>query len=1070
MAGFQSLTALDSVYFDSGENILSSFLLPVLEKSVTYDRVTGYFNLDALLAVSHGLDGLLRRGGKMRLAVGIHDFPKDAAQAVLEADTMVDRIAAIREDLVAGIANLGDSLEKDRLATVALLIEDGFLQVKAADTASGKGIFHSKVLIMEDDAGESIAAIGSVNETKSGLGENIENLVVLRSWAEGASVQKQQEIFEQAWSGKYPGLIVQDLTKELAQDIVDGLGAEYVSQVRLRLKLRASVADAVEMPSYFFVSGVIPALYQHQERAVLDALSRWPVRVLFADEVGLGKTFEVASTLTYLIKFCGAKSAVILTPKSVLAQWQEELHDHFGIDAWLYDSGKSRFVSPQGSERYVDSNCPLGKNAPRIVLMSAQYARGSNAKNDVFSRPGTVLPDILAVDEAHAARVSIDISGNQKATQLYQTIKRVSDKIPHLVLATATPMQKDAVEYHSLLKLLGLPKFWDKEKAFQLSLDIVSSPEALSLNAVGQAAKLLIQIVKDMNPSLRVLTKAERSLLESFHEHDSVFTLGTNALKRWNVFQSLFIKLHPARLLTVRNTRRSLEEVGYVFPKRRLKAETLYGHQAVTMFYQDVEHYIGSTYLGVEKILYPDRVFSDGFVKSGYQQRMASSLYACGKTLRRRRQHLETLRKLVKEKDRSQWLIASDLESEDEDEALLSGKEWEEYGPVLAEVDASQVLLALNTEIADISSLESNLDKIRSDGDPKIDTSVDLAIGFINKGDQVLVFSRYTDTVEALVSRWQKVASTDISYGVYTGAGALLIREGNASATTKEEIKRLLNASELKVMFCSDAASEGLNLQAARVLINVDVPWTPARLEQRIGRVARLGQKAQSVDIVNVWFPDSVEQRMYARIDSRLKKYNLAVGEFPEVVSEAIRRSVMDGSTDTSDELLQQIRTSLQTEALRELWAQSEAPVTASHQFRQAIVDELASNAKALRVNQTTISVELADGSSEVVTYDEGNDETVSLSSKCVQEHFPYISGFMTALDTDGKKCAFVHNGKPLDPEKLPDLLRDQTNFEALELNGQPRWLPNPLDMSMRYAVEYESHAPNCWPPITEES
>ena len=64
--------------------------------------------------------------------------------------------------------------------------------------------------------------------------------------------------------------------------------------------------------------------------------------------------------------------------------------------------------------------------------------------------------ELLILDEAHSARVSKDISGSSKKTQVYSMLESVSSKIPHIILATATPMQKEAGEYHSLLKLLGL--------------------------------------------------------------------------------------------------------------------------------------------------------------------------------------------------------------------------------------------------------------------------------------------------------------------------------------------------------------------------------------------------------------------------------------------------------------------------------------------------------------------------------------------------------------------------------------------------------------------------------------
>ena len=144
--------------------------------------------------------------------------------------------------------------------------------------------------------------------------------------------------------------------------------------------------------------------------------------------------------------------------------------------------------------------------------------------------------------------------------------------------------------------------------------------------------------------------------------------------------------------------------------------------------------------------------------------------------------------------------------------------------------------------------------------------------------------------------------------------------------TGQNSLKKALFAKTVRIVFCSDAASEGLNLQAARVLINVDVPWTPARLEQRIGRIARLGQVASEVEVYNVWYPYSVEARMYHRIQKRLEGTNLAIGEYPEVVAASIKKAILDGEDEDNAGLAQlnEIRNSYQLSALEALWNRAE--------------------------------------------------------------------------------------------------------------------------------------------------
>ena len=89
----------------------------------------------------------------------------------------------------------------------------------------------------------------------------------------------------------------------------------------------------------------------------------------------------------------------------------------------------------------------------------------------------------------------------------------------------------------------------------------------------------------------------------------------------------------------------------------------------------------------------------------------------------------------------------------------------------------------------------------------------------------------------------------------------------------------------------SDAAAEGLNLQAADTVINIDVPWNPARLEQRIGRADRLGQQAKVVDVRNLWYPDSIERRMYEVLQTRHDLYRLAIGPAQSIFSDALQKA-----------------------------------------------------------------------------------------------------------------------------------------------------------------------------------
>ena len=1087
MSGIRDLDIRCS-YAGKGEKILKEFLLPILNHAVSYDRITSFYTIESLLSISQGIQSIFERGGTMRLIVGIHSIPSDLVDASLRRDYLKEQISQVRDEIVKGISTLASSLEKKRLATLAWMIEDGLLEIRAA-AVDGQGIFHPKTLIMRDEDGNTVAAIGSSNETGSGLGGNYEQIVAIKSWVAPEDVLEQERFFNELWDNEKEDVTVCEINEEVASTILDAIGAEFPNPHHAGVQVEDAngvIRIASEMPANFFVSGNIPALYQHQERAVIDALSRWPVRVLFADEVGLGKTFEAAATMAFLIRYCGVKRVVILTPKAVLQQWQDELFSHFGIGAWLFDSASRTYISPDGNSISIGRSNPVGKKSPDIMLLSAQFARGNAHSKSVFERSGAILPDLLVVDEAHTARVSKDITGHEKPTLMYKMLEQFAPQIPHLILATATPMQKEASEYHALLKLLGLPKKWRNKRQYQISLDLISSDGTPSVSDANAAGGLLKSTLRMAKPLLNRLSDDERmvvkGLLELGEESDS-YDIAIYVQAHWDAFRRAFIKLHPAHLLTVRNTRRSLIEMGYKFPKRNLEEVSISNSTEIQLFYGRVNDYITDVCFSVEKHLFPEKEISVGFVRVSYQQRVASSLYSCQESLRRRLDKILALRnKIAKENSLDPSFlrtlgINSDSDEFDQDE-LFDADEDYPFDSARREIDIAALLHSANLECTALQPLLDELDELLvSPGDMKIIRSIDLALEHLDRGDKVLLFSRYTDTVDALIAEFKRrSADKKYCYGIYVGQKSVIIRADEIRPCSKDEIKEELATGNLSLMFCSDAASEGLNLQAARVLINVDVPWTPARLEQRIGRVARLGQRASTVEIYNVWYPNSIEARMYRRIQKRLDETNLAVGEFPEVVADGIRNLILQDreQEDDSDYQLQEIRNSAQTKALNELWSYHDESTTTSGLVRSKLFDLCAQNFELASIDESGLGTFSLNGD-ETVTLSslEGLDESISLTSRPWKYFDIALGDFGFVRDPMGNPAAFIKKNELsswLDHEAIVDLFSDKpVRLESIA-GSYPKMLPNPSALTLDFAIDCAvPEPPKLWPPICKE-
>lgn len=1084
--------SIDIDYTGRGESILRQFVIPALTESVEYDRVTSFFTTQSLVSISEGLNKLLLNHGRMRLVLGIHDVPPDLAQAVtISDDVTAELISSFRRRLIEGLTTIADELVVDRLLTLAWMIKDGVLSVRIAApeilAPGNPGLFHNKVFIFRDADGNVVAGVGSSNETSAGLGQNFEHLTAFTSWNQKQYTDRQEEFFNKLWADKQPGLIVRELDSSFADEIISALQhskSPDSKQYREPHETLAPILDtAARMPSLSMVAGRHTALFPHQELIFLEALSRWPVRALLADEVGLGKTFEAGSILSHLLQHNIVKSVVLLVPKAVVYQWQAELSEHFGLESWVYDSSRRVFLSSSGRIRALGCNDSIiGTKTPTVAIISSQLARGTRAGNHIF-RDATHLPDLLVVDEAHAARVKPDISGSEHPTLVWKMLRDAVDVIPHVVLATATPMQVHWREYHALLELLGLPKDWQKPANYRRSLELLSASTGCDMADAGLAVRLIHSSLISYKPEKLALSSAEQelsTLILTFDLHN-LTDIAINVRAKWSVAKSLLFKVHPARFLTLRNTRSALEKIGYKFPTRNLPPINLSIPARIQLFYKKVEEYLTTEYFQVERALFPNKKFSIGFVKCAYQQRLASSMEACLRSLKRRKDRVASI-----EYDLTNVaLIETVFEELEESDSFdfESSPDFAKDG-----VLSDDVQRAARIERVFLEDLLKQLEDIlQSHVDPKISETLRLIEKHTEEDDRVLIFSRYTDTLDAAIEAFRRsTSSSPIPFGVYTGKQAEIDYGKGPIISSRGEIRDALNNNKITIVFCSDAASEGLNLQTARVLINIDVPWNPARLEQRIGRIARLGQRAETVDVYNLWYPNSIEAKMYTRLLERRELYELAVGEFPEVVSAAIRdelSSELGGQQPKKDAIaeLNNLKNSMQVNALLGLWDREVAEKTLTSRFREELAALVRASAIAsgAAVSNRGAVVEILHGTvrAEFSTA-AGTDNVISLThpalawlreapfTACVEEGYQILT-------TKTNPAFFAVHGVASSPVTLPGLLRvmsdklsnvQVTTPENLTANPNGRllstWCPNRTALSIPTKVTFSSVEP----------
>jgi DNA-binding Lrp family transcriptional regulator len=157
-----------------------------------------------------------------------------------------------------------------------------------------------------------------------------------------------------------------------------------------------------------------------------------------------------------------------------------------------------------------------------------------------------------------------------------------------------------------------------------------------------------------------------------------------------------------------------------------------------------------------------------------------------------------------------------------------------------------------------------------------------------------IVFSQYLDTVRALAAELATALSGE-PVAIYAGAGKSgIFRDGDFASVERENIKAAVKKREIRLLVATDAACEGLNLQTLGTLINVDLPWNPARLEQRLGRIKRFGQVRPSVDMLNLVYHDTQDEKVYAVISRRMKDRYDIFGGLPDAIEDDWIENVED--------------------------------------------------------------------------------------------------------------------------------------------------------------------------------
>ena len=123
----------------------------------------------------------------------------------------------------------------------------------------------------------------------------------------------------------------------------------------------------------------------------------------------------------------------------------------------------------------------------------------------------------------------------------------------------------------------------------------------------------------------------------------------------------------------------------------------------------------------------------------------------------------------------------------------------------------------------------------------------------------------------------------------------MIFYEGGSVKANREVIKDEVAKRHIRLLIATDAACEGLNLQALGTLANLDLPWNPAKLEQRKGRIQRIGQSRSTIDVLNLRYRDSVEDDVFAVLSERFQNIWTMFRQFPDALDDDWTRAILQG-------------------------------------------------------------------------------------------------------------------------------------------------------------------------------
>ena len=630
------------------------------------------------------------------------------------------------------------------------------------------------------------------------------------------------------------------------QRVIDGLQPATPDAIE-KLWMAVEAAQLPLMESAATLTAAKVDLLPHQVVLVHRVANAQPRRFMIADEVGLGKTIETALILRELASRGELERALIVVPAGLVDNWRRELNEVFNLDFEVF--GSEGDVTDRRSNAFMRHN--------RLI-----------ASIDTLKRPARIKRlqeaprwDLVVFDEAH--HCSVYKRGNKiDRTANFKLAESLRDHCRDLLLLSATPHQGDHFRFWMLVHLLNPGLFRDEgdmvDNRHRLNAAVVRRTKADACDADGNslfARRVVHTEGFSLGPAEHQFYEALQDYLRDGYNAAEMQGSKGQAL---GFVMTIFQKIAASSFAAVRRT----------LQKRRLM-------------------------LTVQEAIQRDEALDVDGRDQLYQE--ALELVA----------HLHGLPDDVVGRATAEQILADlkvqVLRKRQEKEALefASGTGGGEITAAAGEESAAVIVsVALPEERTRIREL---LEQFPDGTETKTGVLLNALqqVWQLNRDEKVVIFATYLGTVDLIKSAIEQT---------FPGQGVAVLKGGDHGAKTAAQ-RRFKRKDGPRVMVCTAAGREGINLQFARVLFNVDLPWNPMDLEQRIGRIHRYGQQ-DTAQVYNLVAVDTIEGKIFLMLEEKLQGIAETLGKVDEngMVTEDFRGQILGqlGSQLSYDKLYQE--------------------------------------------------------------------------------------------------------------------------------------------------------------------